>query len=133
MPGERPVTWFELVTLFAFLCFRNAGMDYGVFEVGLGGRLDATNIIIPEICCVNVIELEHTEYLGDTLEKIAMEKAGIIKAGIPVLVANQLSDSVNEVFKKVCKEKNAPLFFVKDLINSLEYSYSELGLMKIHI
>ncbi len=111
---ERPVTWFELVTLYSFLCFKNAQVDAAVFEVGLGGRLDATNIIKPEVCCIGPIELEHTEFLGDTLEKIAAEKGGIIKENTPVFIAPQ-PQSVKEVFKKIASQKNAPVFFTDEL------------------
>lgn len=132
LPGERPLTWFELVTLYSFLVFRQAKCDYGVFEVGLGGRLDSTNIIEPEICCLMPIELEHTEFLGNTLEKIAYEKAGIIKDNTPVLVFHQNEECVNEVFKKVAKEHNAPIYFLDQLISKLDYSYeNERMLIKI--
>lgn len=133
LPGGRELTWFELVTLFGFLCFRQAQVEYGVFEVGMGGRLDSTNIIKPEICCINVIELEHTEYLGDTIEKIAFEKAGIIKEGVPVLIAHQQYEEANEVFRKVASEKHAPIFFVDDLISTMSYSYNQMGLMEVKI
>ncbi len=111
---DRPVTWFELVTLYSFLCFKNAGVDAAVFEVGLGGRLDATNIIKPEVCCIGPIELEHTEFLGDTLEKIAAEKGGIIKENTPVFIAPQ-PERVKEVFRKIALEKNAPIFFTDEI------------------
>lgn len=122
LPEGRSMTWFELVTLYAFLCFREAKVDASVFEVGLGGRLDATNIVRPEICVINTIELEHTEFLGDTLEKIASEKAGIIKEKTPVLCA-ACPDSVREVFKKKASEMNAPIFFADDLLERLTFSY----------
>lgn len=114
LPSERPVTWFELVTLLAMLSFKNAGCDYSVYEVGLGGRLDATNVINPLCCCINQIEKEHTEFLGDTVEKIAAEKAGIIKEGVPVLVAPQ-KESVREVFRRKAGEKKSRIFFVDEV------------------
>ena len=89
LPGKRPVTWFELATLLGMLCFKNAGIKYAVYEVGLGGRLDATNVITPLCSCISQIELEHTEYLGNTEELIAAEKGGIIKQEIPVIVSGQ--------------------------------------------
>ncbi len=128
---DRPVTWFELITLYSFLCFKNAGMDTAVYEVGLGGRLDATNIIKPEICCIGPIELEHTEFLGDTVEKIAEEKAGIIKENTPVIVASQIP-SVKEVFIKKAKEKNAEIFFIDEEISNLKIKYIPIdGKMRI--
>ena len=125
LPAERPLTWFELVTLYAFLCFREAKTDWNVFEVGLGGRLDATNVIRPKICCITPIELEHTEFLGDTLEKIAAEKAGIIKNCTPVLLARQQSESVNIVLREKAFTRHAPYFFVDDLISKSFYSFDE--------
>ena len=125
LPAERPLTWFELVTLYAFLCFRIAKTDWNVFEVGLGGRLDATNIIRPKLCCITPIELEHTEFLGNTLEKIAAEKAGIIKNCTPVLLARQQSESVNIVLKEKSFTRHAPYYFVEDLISKSFYSFND--------
>ncbi|HBG66796.1 MAG TPA: bifunctional folylpolyglutamate synthase/dihydrofolate synthase [Treponema sp.] len=109
-PGGRPLTWFEIVTVFAMLCFRIAGVDYAVYEVGLGGRLDATNVVRPLCSCITPIELEHTEYLGSTVEAIAAEKAGIIKDGIPVISAPQ-PQSVRDVFRKTAEKHAAALHF----------------------
>lgn len=122
LPGKRPVTWFELVTLLGFLCNKNAGCDFSVYEVGLGGRLDATNVISPRCCCINQIELEHTEFLGDTVEKIAAEKGGIIKPDTPVFVAAQ-KESVRKVFRDIAKDKNAPLYFIDEIseVSSIAY------------
>lgn len=87
--AERLPTTFELLTLLAFLLFRRAECDWMVLETGLGGRLDATNLCRPDICLITPIELEHTEYLGDTIAEIAGEKAGILKAGIPAIISAQ--------------------------------------------
>lgn len=134
LPCERPITWFELVTLFAFLCFKNAKVDWSVFEVGLGGRLDATNVIRPKLCCITPIELEHTEFLGDTLEKIASEKAGIIKNCTPVIIAPQQSESIKIVFREKAITRHAPYYFVEDLIKNAFYSFDEkTKKMKIHL
>ena len=118
LPAERPLTWFELVTLYAFLCFRNAKVDWSVYEVGLGGRLDATNVIRPKICCITPIELEHTEFLGDTLEKIAAEKGGIIKNCTPVIFAKQQKEEVQIVLREKAITRHAPYYFVDDLIQN---------------
>lgn len=131
LPADRAITWFELVTLFAFLCFKNANVDWSVFEVGLGGRLDATNIIRPRLCCITQIELEHTEFLGDTLEKIAAEKAGIIKNCTPVIVAQQQTQSVKRVFSEKAFTRHAPCYFVEDLIKNASYSFKNKK-MNIH-
>ncbi len=125
LPSNRQITWFELVTVYAFLCFRAAKTDANVFEVGLGGRLDATNIVRPKIAVINTIELEHTEFLGDTLEKIAGEKAGIIKENTPVLCAEPTSAGVRAVFKEAAAQKNAPLYFADELCDALDYSYEK--------
>lgn len=134
LPAERPITWFELVTLYAFLCFRNAKVDWAVYEVGLGGRLDATNIIRPKICCINAIELEHTEFLGGTLEKIAAEKAGIIKNCTPVIIAPQQSENVKIVLREKAIARHAPYYFVEELINHSSYKFDEKSKkMNIHL
>ncbi|MGN0739958.1 MAG: bifunctional folylpolyglutamate synthase/dihydrofolate synthase [Treponema sp.] len=127
IPNERSVTWFELVTVFAFLCMKHAEVDEAVYEVGLGGRLDATNVIKPQISVINTIELEHTEFLGDTLEKIAAEKAGIIKKGVPVLCAAQVPE-VKKVFKTFAEKNDSKIIFADEICKSTECNYlSENG------
>lgn len=115
LPGQRPITWFELVTTFAFLCFRQAHVDWAVFETGLGGRLDATNVLEPQLSVITPIELEHTEFLGDTIEKIAGEKAGIIKKATPVIVAPQ-KETTQKVLEAKAKELQCPLLKVEELV-----------------
>ena len=83
---ERAPTFFDVTTAAAFLLFAEATLDRVVLEVGMGGRLDSTNVVDPAVACVTTIELEHTDKLGDTLAAIAAEKAGIVKAGRPVVV-----------------------------------------------
>ncbi len=123
LPAERPITWFELVTLYAFLVFRQAEVDWSVFEVGLGGRLDSTNVVRPKLCCITPIELEHTEFLGDTIEKIAAEKAGIIKNCTPVVVAKQSCESVKKVFEEKAFTRHAPIYFVDEVTKNLSHSF----------
>ena len=94
----HPVTFFETLTASAMLAFKEEGMDIGIFEVGMGGRLDATNIAEENMSILTEIDLDHTGHLGDTVEKIAREKAYVIKNGISVIGA--LKNSVKEVFKK---------------------------------
>ena len=125
LPAERPLTWFELVTLYAFLCFRNAKVDWAVYEVGMGGRLDSTNVIRPKVCCITPIELEHTEFLGDTLEKIAAEKGGIIKNCTPVIISPQQKESVKIVLREKAITRHAPFYFVEDLISKSSYKFNE--------
>ena len=125
LPGQRPITWFELVTLFSFLVFRQAKVDYSVFEVGLGGRLDSTNVINPKVSVITPIELEHTEFLGDTLEKIAYEKGGIIKKNTPVVIYRQ-QPNVRKVFEKIAAEKQATAIFIEDTIESLDFKIKNI-------
>ncbi len=94
--GFGPTT-FELLTLLAFLCFRESGCREAVIEVGIGGRLDATNVVTPTASVITPLDLEHTQLLGDTLASIAREKAGIIKPGRPAFVGHQLPEA-REVF-----------------------------------
>ncbi len=100
---EHP-TFFEVVAVAAMLCFKEEEVDYAVMEVGLGGRLDATNITEPEICVITNISLEHTRILGDTVVKIAGEKAGIIRKDRTLITA--ATGEALAVFEKTCKEKN---------------------------
>lgn len=84
-----PVTFFEAATALALLAFRRAGVDFVVVETGMGGRLDATNVVEPKLCCITPVGFDHQEHLGETLAAIAAEKAGIIKPGVPVVTAGQ--------------------------------------------
>ena len=108
--GENVPTTFELYTSFAFLLFKNAGCQWAVIETGLGGRLDATNIIIPQASVLTPIELEHTEILGGTIPLIATEKSKIIKPGIPVFVSRQLPEA-RKVFEEEAKAQKSPITF----------------------
>ncbi len=102
------LTTFELYTAMVFLHFRNIGAQYQVVEVGLGGRLDATNVVKPQVCVITSISYDHMEVLGNTLAKIATEKAGIVKAGVPVVSAPQFPEAM-EAIEKVCRERKAQL------------------------
>jgi dihydrofolate synthase/folylpolyglutamate synthase len=102
------VTTFEAITAVGFLHFARTEVDVAVVEVGLGGRLDATNVVAPEVSVITSLSLEHTYLLGDTLDKIAFEKAGIIKPGIPAVIAPQ-RDEARVVLEEVCEERGAPL------------------------
>lgn len=106
------LSYFEAMTAIGFLAFRAAEVDFGVIEVGLGGRLDATNVIThPECCAIVSIDFDHQALLGDTLEKIAAEKAGIIKEGVPVIVGN-LSNGPAAVIASIAEAKSAPIEFL---------------------
>jgi len=104
----RRFTYFEVLTVLAFLHFRTKNVQVQVLEVGLGGRLDATNVVTPDVCVIAPISLEHTAVLGDTLGKIASEKAGIIKPGAHVVCAPQPPEAM-EVIESVCTGCGAPL------------------------
>lgn len=108
--GVSP-TFFELFTLIAFLHFAEKKVEIAVIEVGMGGRLDATNIVQPLLSVITSIGFDHNEYLGDTLEKIAFEKAGIIKKGCPVILGGAVQPL--SLFQKVAKERGSPLFVAK--------------------
>ena len=102
---------FELLTAAAFVYFQQSKVDFQVLETGLGGRLDATNVVTPEVCVITSISLDHTEVLGDTIAKIAAEKAGIIKPGRPVVSSPQPEEAA-EVIRETCKKKGARLISV---------------------
>ena len=126
MPGHFAPTTFELLTLLAFLYFRDAGCADAVIEVGIGGRLDATNVVTPDACVITPLDLEHTEILGDTLEKIAYEKAGIIKPGAPVFIGLQTPAS-RDVFRQVCHERGATGIFLDEEMEDLTARADEKG------
>ena len=110
------LTTFEILTVLAFTYFAQCGVQYQALEVGLGGRLDATNVVKPDVCVITSISLDHTEVLGTTLEAIAAEKAGIIKQGSTVVVAPQV-DAVDAVIARICQEKGAYLIRVgRDIV-----------------
>ncbi|MDR2809093.1 MAG: bifunctional folylpolyglutamate synthase/dihydrofolate synthase [Tannerellaceae bacterium] len=107
-------SFFELTSAMAFAYFRSEKVDFAVIEVGLGGRLDSTNIITPILSVITSISLDHMQFLGNTLQEIAYEKAGIIKPGVPVVIGDMPDESVYEVFKRKAEEANAPLFRAAD-------------------
>lgn len=106
------ISFFEMTVGMAFDHFRESQVDYAIVEVGLGGRLDATNIIIPVLSVITNIGLDHTEFLGTTRAQIAKEKAGIIKRGIPVVVG-QKDEETQKVFEEIALKQYAKLTFVK--------------------
>lgn len=107
-------SFFELTTAMAFKYFAEQGVDYAVIEVGLGGRLDCTNIITPILSVITNISFDHTQFLGNTLAEIAGEKAGIIKPHVPVVIGEYL-DETRPVFEEKAKEMQAPILFAQDL------------------
>jgi len=107
--GDREPTFFELTTAMAFFLFAREKVDWAMIETGMGGRLDATNIVTPSLCVITNVSLEHTGYLGNTVAKIAAEKAGIIKAGIPVVTAVR-QKSAAAVVRDRAAALGAPLY-----------------------
>lgn len=107
-------TFFEATTAIAFLCFAEAGVDVAVVEVGLGGRLDSTNVIAPDACAITNVARDHTEYLGDSLASIAAEKAGILKPGVPA-VTGERDPAVLAVLRSKAEGIGAPLFVLDDV------------------
>ncbi len=103
-------SFFEITVAMAFEWFAQEQVDIAVIEVGLGGRLDSTNIIIPEVSVITNISYDHMDLLGNTLQKIAFEKAGIIKPGIPVVIGEE-QEEIKNVFMKVAAENGSPLHF----------------------
>jgi dihydrofolate synthase/folylpolyglutamate synthase len=116
---------FELLTAAAFMYFQQKQVDFQVLEVGLGGRLDATNVVTPEVCVITSISLDHTEVLGDTLDKIAAEKAGIIKSGCTVVSSKQAEEAA-AVIRETCRSKEARLISVGSDVTwrKLDYNFS---------
>ena len=109
LPEGRDRTFFEVCTALAFDDFAARGVEWAVIEVGLGGRLDCTNVITPEVCAITSIGLDHTEILGDTMEKIAAEKAGVVKPGVPVVLSPGLDPVAREVIEAIAAERGAPV------------------------
>lgn len=114
--GYGPATTFEAMTAMAFVHFKNVEADFQVVEVGLGGRLDSTNIITPEVSVITSISLDHVVTLGDTVEKIALEKAGIIKSGIPVVIAPQQA-AVMAVIRRVAEQQGSRVVSVGETLS----------------
>ena len=107
--GEEKITYFEFTTAIAFLWFAEENLDLVVLETGLGGRLDATNIVTPLVSVITNVSMDHEAYLGDTISAVAGEKAGIVKAAVPVVTAAGEGAGLTEV-RVACKAKNAPLY-----------------------
>lgn len=109
---DNHLSFFEMTVGLAFNYFAEEKVDIAIIEVGLGGRLDSTNVITPEVAVITNIGLDHTQFLGSTLPQIAIEKAGIIKKGIPVVIGESTSET-SPVFKKIAKDNDASLFFAE--------------------
>jgi dihydrofolate synthase/folylpolyglutamate synthase len=120
-------TFFELTTAMAFKYFAEQKVDVAVVEVGLGGRLDCTNIITPDLCVITNISFDHVQYLGDTLAKIASEKAGIIKPHVPVVIGED-HEETTPVFLAKAKAEQADIIFAEQYKPEESYPYELTGL-----
>jgi dihydrofolate synthase/folylpolyglutamate synthase len=110
---ELHPTYFECVTAMAFLLFRARGVEMAVMEVGLGGRLDATNVIAPELCVITPVDYDHQNFLGNRIEQIAAEKAGILKPGVPAIFARQSPTAMRELEQRAA-ELHVPYLRAED-------------------
>jgi dihydrofolate synthase/folylpolyglutamate synthase len=124
--GLGELTTFEILTALAFVYFKEKGVDFQVLETGLGGRLDATNVVKPEVCIITSISFDHTEVLGHTLTQIAKEKAGIIKPGGRVVSAPQHLEA-SAVIESVCRERGASLTKVGEEVTWRRNKISDFG------
>ncbi|MBR9914507.1 MAG: bifunctional folylpolyglutamate synthase/dihydrofolate synthase [Algicola sp.] len=124
------LSFFEMTVGLAFDYFARKKVDIAIIEVGLGGRLDSTNIIVPELAIITNIGLDHTQFLGDTYEDIAKEKAGIIKPNVPVVIGES-QDETKPVFLKIAKERQSDIFFADESQDN-EYSSDLKGLYQKH-
>ena len=123
---ELDLSFFEMTAAMAFDYFDQSDVEVAVIETGLGGRLDATNLITPMLSIVTNVGFDHTEFLGETIEKIAAEKAGIIKKSVPIILG-QHSEAYDKVFVERAQELNSPMIFAEDewLLNGVEHFDNE--------
>ena len=127
---ENQLSFFEMTVGLAFDYFKNQEVDIAIIEVGMGGRLDSTNIINPLVSVITNIGFDHTQFLGNTLELIAAEKAGIIKAKTPV-VTGEYTAETKDVFITKANQQKAPIYFASDLISE-NYPSALIGDYQIH-
>lgn len=129
---EIQPSFFEMCVVMAFDYFAKEKVDIAVIEVGMGGRLDSTNIIHPLISIITNISYDHMQFLGDTLPKIAREKAGIIKEQTPIIISQKQEECV-DVFIEIAKEKNTELIFASDYLNVEDLEDSDLNILSMDV
>jgi len=129
---EIQPSFFEITVAMAFAYFAKQQVDIAVIEVGLGGLLDSTNVIIPELCVITNIGLDHTNLLGTTLPEIATQKAGIIKASVPVVIS-QTQEETERVFTNKALEKNTSIFFADKVMEVIGMVSTSIGLQKMKV
>ncbi len=125
--GTAAPTTFEVLTLLALLIFQEAQCDWVILETGLGGRLDATNVVTPDMSVITALELEHTDVLGNTIESIAQEKGGIIKPGVPVVYGMQSFPEARETILSIAETQRSPVIDLQSLILHRESFVSTEG------
>src|SRR5215470_3135785 len=122
---EIEPSFFEITVAMAFEYFVEQRCDIGIIETGLGGRFDSTNIIMPELSVITNIGWDHVDILGDSLEKIAYEKAGIIKPGVPVVIGEVRSET-RPIFKQVSQERNSSMFVASEKRNAISWNWQKI-------
>lgn len=132
---KNQLSFFEMTVGLAFDYFRKEKIEIAIIEVGMGGRLDSTNIITPELSIITNIGLDHMQFLGNTLSQIALEKAGIIKEGIPVVIGETLPET-KPIFQRIATEKKAPISFAETsevavFASDLEGSYQQKNIKTV--
>jgi len=130
IPVDTSATFFEFATLLAFLYFQQKKVDVAVIETGMGGRWDATNVVLPLVSIITSIGFDHTDILGKTLEEIAYEKAGIIKENVPVVIG---SDTPFSFLEKIAKERNAPLFHHQKTFTNYDLENQETARLALEL
>ncbi|WP_121667676.1 bifunctional folylpolyglutamate synthase/dihydrofolate synthase [Mesonia aquimarina] len=128
---EKQPSFFEMTVAMAFQYFAKENVDIAIIEVGLGGRLDSTNIITPELSVITNIGLDHTQFLGNSIEAIAQEKAGIIKKGIPVVIGES-TEITKPIFEKTAHQKGSCISFADEFNISASYPSDLLGIYQKH-
>jgi len=123
-------SFFELITAMAFYFFREQKIDIAVVEVGMGGRLDSTNVVNPILSVITNVDYDHTDILGNTLEKIATEKAGIIKENVSVVIGRKQKE-IMHIFENIAKQKNAKIIYASDNFKAFNINYSVTKVPKL--
>ncbi len=126
LPQAQDRTFFEVATALGFDWFASQKVDWAVLEVGLGGRLDTTNVVTPKVCAITSIGLDHAEILGDSHEKIAAEKAGILKPGVPAISGVE-HDAAASTIARIAREVGAPLVQARDVVDVKDTIYGPWG------
>ena len=128
--NDLGLTFFEAATLMAFEIFKRCGVQYAVFETGMGGRLDATNIITPKVSVITKLALDHREYLGDGILEIAGEKLGIVKPKVPVVMLDPRDESIRQLAQTRCRDVYSELILVDtDSVDDVKYTGSGMQLV----